>query len=793
MIVATEWRDYASPVVDFGDLVPGAFAFVAGTATNCRVVRRDEDVDDDVEIDAGTRDELETALYNDKPLVADRANDADSEPEASEEGGTGKKPIETWAFDLTGMRGSKKLQVEVKATNVALRELVDMATRGLSVFAYGLVEPGTIGCMRMSSVRAVNKSHTGRIYSCYPSKDKVSTVEAPTHGARGQKLKKPGKPTKITKKLSSETVGDLVQRNLPSDMKRACGFLRARLRLVVSRDEWGLLETIDAPAVTLEGLIWQAHYPSVISNGARACLALQRLQALEVLQSIEAERREGRDPNSAVRVTAAGLHWAQEQLYKHGRIVLGDGQELAVREALADMWSDYRMRRLLSGDVGTGKTLVFGVLAATIWFAGGLTVMLSPSLGLAQQTFEVMRRYWPDVPIALVTGQSPENMPLPATGFIVGTTGVWTRIASQGLVISLIVADEQHKFGVKQRQPLRHVASNVLECTATPIPRSQGLVGCGGMAVTQLRGCHVVKTFDTKVVFQDDIEACYAEVIGRIARKGNAILVYPTIYERESDPDKESGPSETVMPGLTTSVLKAQAEWEEKLPGQVAVVHGKMDDADRANMIKRFDAGEFAILIATSVVEVGMDFRNATQMVIHQAERFGAAALHQLRGRLVRRGGNGHCYLATTKSRVHGTPPMLSILENSTDGFEIAEADMARRGVGDMLAHADKQSGKYEGFLVGRPPLISDLEFVIKSCERWIGRDKCGGDLLEGDGQAKDFMKKLGKRWTPDMKATGTTKGTAATIVQTEEARDVSSRAPHTAIAPRQMSFLDEA
>jgi RecG-like helicase len=149
--------------------------------------------------------------------------------------------------------------------------------------------------------------------------------------------------------------------------------------------------------------------------------------------------------------------------------------------------------------------------------------------------------------------------------------------------------------------------------------------------------------------------------------------------------------------------------------------------------LSRFESGQYKVLIGTSLLEVGLDLRQADIMVIHHPERLGVSAVHQLRGRLARKGGQGWCYLACSPNVNEGQLALLKALEIETDGFKLAVADMERRGFGDLRRHARQQSGEYQGFLVDRPPTAADLEWANEHCARWLQRDAGSLNLLDDE------------------------------------------------------------
>lgn len=328
----------------------------------------------------------------------------------------------------------------------------------------------------------------------------------------------------------------------------------------------------------------------------------------------------------------------------------------------------------------------------------------------------------------LITGASKEARTIDS-GIVVGTTGIWSRLAASGCAPGIIIADEQQKFGVSQRAPWEHSDASIVEATATAIPRTQALIEYGGMEVSTLRQCHVRKAIDTRlVVGSAAMEEIYDAIADQVLCDGkNLILVFPAIdvaADEDSDANSDAPPK---------ALAEAVDLWEALFPSAVGVIHGRMDEASRSVVLGRFESGQYKVLIGTSILEVGLDMRKADIMVIHHPERLGVSAVHQLRGRLARRGGQGWCYLACSPGVSESQLSLLKTMERETDGFKLAVADMERRGFGDLRRHARQQSGDYQGFLVDRPPTVADLEWASEHCVRWLQRDSGALTLLDDE------------------------------------------------------------
>lgn len=365
-------------------------------------------------------------------------------------------------------------------------------------------------------------------------------------------------------------------------------------------------------------------------------------------------------------------------------------QNRAIAEIAGDMARDRRMNRLLQGDVGAGKTLVAFMALLIAVEAGGQGVMMAPTEILARQHLEGLQPLAESagVVLELLTGRdkgAERAAKLAALKrgdiqVLVGTHAVFQDDV-EFCDLRLAIVDEQHRFGVRQRLALgaKGVAADVLVMTATPIPRSLALAQYGDMDVSILdEKPPGRKPITTALVSTDRLD----EVVGRIraaAEEGRQVYwVCPLVEESEV--------SDLIAAEERFKRLRA-ALGESK----VGLVHGQMPPADKDAAMRRFQNGETSVLVATTVIEVGVNVPNATIMVIERAETFGLAQLHQLRGRVGRGDQASTCLLIYQSPLGEGGRKRLETLRNTEDGFVIAETDLEMRGAGDVIGTA--QSG----------------------------------------------------------------------------------------------------
>jgi ATP-dependent DNA helicase RecG len=367
------------------------------------------------------------------------------------------------------------------------------------------------------------------------------------------------------------------------------------------------------------------------------------------------------------------------------------GQRSAVREIVADMQRPFPMNRLLQGDVGAGKTVV-AVMAALVAMENRFQVaFMAPTELLAEQHLHTLRRLLAPTRyhVALLTGRTtPAERRTLRRGIehgivplVVGTHAL-VEEAVRFRSLGLIVIDEQHRFGVVQRAELRRkgFAPDVLVMTATPIPRTLALTTYGDLDVSIIRdlppGRSPVRTTVRPESKREDVHAFIQE---QVAAGRQAYVVYPLVEESEKID------------------LRAATEMADHLAAdvfpsfRVALLHGRLPSDAKERVMGAFAAGEVDVLVATSVVEVGIDVPNATVMVVEHAERFGLAQLHQLRGRVGRGTEASYCVLLYQSPLTDDARERLKAVAETTDGFEIAERDLAIRGPGDFFG--TRQSG----------------------------------------------------------------------------------------------------
>ncbi len=433
----------------------------------------------------------------------------------------------------------------------------------------------------------------------------------------------------------------------------------------------------------------QAHAPTTDGDlaplaPARARLAFDELLANQLALAI-VRRRLRRQAGRAIRVSGKLSRDVVERL----GFQLTRSQSAALAEIAADMAQPTRMLRLLQGDVGSGKTVVALLAMLNAVESGAQAALMAPTELLARQHFATVAKLAEaaGVRVALLTGREKEAARQSALaglaggeiGIVVGTHALLQEaVAFRDL--ALVVIDEQHRFGVDQRLVLseKGSATDVLVMSATPIPRTLTMTAYGDLDVSLLTEKPPGRLpIDTRVMAIDRLDELVAAV-GRMLGAGAKVYWVCPLVEDSAASD-------------LAAAEQRHAFLQRAFPGRVGLVHGRMKTAERDAAMRTFRDGPTGVLVATTVVEVGVDVPAATVMVIEHAERFGLAQLHQLRGRIGRGVAASTCILLYAPPISEAARTRLSVLRETDDGFRIAEEDLRLRGAGELLGV--RQSG----------------------------------------------------------------------------------------------------
>jgi len=481
----------------------------------------------------------------------------------------------------------------------------------------------------------------------------------------------------------------------PNQLRRAIGAGLARLPALTEWQDRDWLERNVYPSFA--EALRRLHHPQSPENLSPESTAWSRLaydeflagQLALALLRVHMRKRGGRgsaaEGRSRGRIIAA-LPYA-----------LTPSQQRAVTDIVADLAQPQRMLRLLHGDVGSGKTVVALLAAANVIEAGRQAAFMAPTEILARQHFATIAPLAraAGIRLAILTGRERgrerddilSGLAIGDIDLIVGTHALFQEhVAFHDLALAIV--DEQHRFGVHQRLALarKGEAVDLLVLTATPIPRTLVLTYFGDMDVSELREKPAGRQqIDTRAVPLERL-AEITEAVARALKAGRqAYWVCPLVEESES-----------------VDLAAAEARFkilQKRFGNSVDLVHGRMRGTEKDRAMERFASGETRLLVATTVIEVGVDVPQASVMVIEHAERFGLAQLHQLRGRIGRGAERSSCILLYKAPLGPSAKARLAILRETDDGFRIAEEDLRLRGQGEVLGV--RQSGM-PGFRVAR-------------------------------------------------------------------------------------------
>ncbi len=433
------------------------------------------------------------------------------------------------------------------------------------------------------------------------------------------------------------------------------------------------------------------HFPNEPADVevARQRLALDEFVKLQ--SQIQGRRR--RFQEQARGLPCAGNNQLMRPFLSGLPFSLTSSQTRVLREIRTDMGGPYPMRRLLQGDVGCGKTVVAACAALMALESGFNVAIMAPTEILAVQHYHQFSQWLKPLgmEVSLQTGSAsgknvesppahpPQSAPIPPS-VTVGTHALLTaRIELRNL--GLVIIDEQHKFGVAQRESLVRKGHfpHLLVMTATPIPRTLGLTLYGDLDLSVMeRGPGGRGNIKTHVRGSDKLARVFEFVRGRMTEGRQAYIIYPRVQASEEDGDVKA---------VTREFQKIQ---EAMAPFKAGLLHGSLTTREKEEVMAAFRENRVQALVATSLVEVGVDVPNATVMVVENAEQFGLAQLHQLRGRVGRGSHESHCILISN-SLSDSAKARLDILAKTTDGFQIAEEDLKMRGPGELLGQ--QQSG----------------------------------------------------------------------------------------------------
>lgn len=447
------------------------------------------------------------------------------------------------------------------------------------------------------------------------------------------------------------------------------------------------------------------HFPESFeeAEAARQRLALDEFTAFQ----IPLQRRRRNLELNVRALPCGGDNRLIRPFLKQLEFKLTEAQTRVLRELRSDMSGPHPMRRLLQGDVGSGKTVVAACVALMAIESGYNVAIMAPTEILAEQHAQNFAKWFGPLGVRVVLltgshkpGMDSENRP-------VGTAAPMLYVGTHALIepafapdnLGLVIIDEQHKFGVAQREKLVRKGSHphLLVMTATPIPRTLGLTIYGDLDVSVIDaeppGRGRVRTFVRSTA---SLPKVWNFVLKKLNEGRQAYVVCPRIDNGDT------------TDGIAAVMREFESVQRTLAPHKVGVLHGRLGAVEKQTVMDQFRSGILDVLVATSVVEVGVDVPNATVMVIENAEMFGLAQLHQLRGRIRRGPHEAYCILVAS-AQTKEARERLRVLEETSDGFRVAEEDLRLRGPGEMLGVAQSGAPAFRfGDLARDLPVIED-------------------------------------------------------------------------------------
>ncbi|GAB4284920.1 MAG: ATP-dependent DNA helicase RecG [Candidatus Dojkabacteria bacterium] len=429
----------------------------------------------------------------------------------------------------------------------------------------------------------------------------------------------------------------------------------------------------------------EVHFPTSFESLEKASLNLATLELINVHLKTE-ERNKNKSKKSKFIIKEKTIQSFLKEFVQSLEFELTEDQKKVLKKSISELSKKEAANILIQGDVGSGKTIIAIILAYLFAKQGVQTAILAPTTVLAAQHFDNFKKTISDNTISIDLVSS-ENTNSKASDILIGTSAILARKKKLISNLGLVIVDEQHRFGVAQREELlapfikkENTIPHFINMTATPIPRTIAETFFGDIKVLNINSKpNNRKPIKTYIVPENKREDCYAWVQNEISKeKIQVYWICPLIEE-----------SEKLQVKAASTTFK---EIKKRFPNfKVELLHGKIKSAEKEKIMDRFAMGKIDILVSTSVIEVGIDVPNATVIIVESAERFGLAQLHQIRGRVGRGYKQSHCFLFSSEKLTEKGKKRLDFLAKNNNGLEIAKFDLMMRGPGEV--YGEKQSG----------------------------------------------------------------------------------------------------
>lgn len=464
------------------------------------------------------------------------------------------------------------------------------------------------------------------------------------------------------------------------------------------------------PTDVIRSTLRKLHCPTTPEEGREALHQVRKFAVSAVARQLKAMHQ--KSPESVLTIEPQAVEGTIASI----PFPLSASQKKAIAAICKDLSDDYPARHLVSGDVGSGKSVTYLVPAVAAIKSGYRAAVVAPNLLLANQIAHEARTYWPDVPIKVVTGATKKTeVAKDDPALVIGTSAVLFRAAKSGYFPHVLVLDEQQKMSKAQRDALVAPYTNVIEATATCLPRTAALIKLGAWRASRIYP-HAKKEITTELYFTENRRELFEELAKIVARGARIAVVYPLVAETPEEEEEVAN-----LSSKKYTAESAYEMWEKIFPGEVVLLHGKMSDEEKIEALAQAKDKK-RVIVTTTVLEIGITIPRLEAMVVVEPYRYGLSTLHQLRGRLVRHGGQGlfamYCPFPKPQHEIallddkafesdldedeidedveekrRRFVQRLEVLKTETDGHKIAEIDLKLRGFGDLTLNTDAQSG----------------------------------------------------------------------------------------------------
>jgi len=438
---------------------------------------------------------------------------------------------------------------------------------------------------------------------------------------------------------------------------------------------------------TLPSIFEALHRPRNQDDLARGARAASMLSIGGAVESARSAARREPDPRSVIDIPSEIMVQLKDGL----PFALNDEQVAAIRSLWASLRSVIPSEYLLMGEVGSGKSVTFGLLAAGAQAVGARVAIIIPNSVLAIQVVSELRRFFPSSRFEEVRADvKPTEASMRKNPVLVGTQAINSWAKKIGWEPDLLIFDEQQKSSTAQRGALMAPWTNRIEATATALPRSMGLCLYGQQSMAIISKPASPKNIRTMLAGPDKKRWLYEQLQSAISAGGKVAVILPAVVEEESAEDADLAERRRRK---IRAVESASEMWEKNFPGRTVILHGQMSEEAKRAALERACGDGADVCVASSIIEIGINIPRLKVVVCLEADRFGVSTLHQMRGRLVREGGEGLFVMYCPGDLKPESIQRLQLLEKHTSGVELAERDMAMRGFGDLGSDSEFQSG----------------------------------------------------------------------------------------------------